>query len=244
MLHIIHMYGINDAHALSVSRRPHASRASVDAPGQCVRSGCASVFFSCSVMVKELLISQSVSNALFSSCLYEAPPSEMIGRLEQCVVIGQALPLNNNKAGESHAAKVRIVSNGVQPYIVQTGVDTDGETQEEVTTIRMKLDVSECSSGLPSNEHKLLPPAGMERHFISRRRKTDVLFGRRLSNVGLVCQGNFGPRRCRRQPTPQSAFVATSSSTSAWCVPAFNLLCKSSIELTLVCEAVRRKMTA
>jgi len=31
----------------------------------------------------------------------------------------------------------------VQPYIVQTGVDTDGETQEEVTTFRMKLDVSE-----------------------------------------------------------------------------------------------------
>ncbi|ROL42352.1 hypothetical protein DPX16_8231 [Anabarilius grahami] len=48
--------------------------------------------------------------------------------------------LNNNKAGESHAAKMRIVSNGVQPYIVQTGVDTDGETQEEVTTFRMKLE--------------------------------------------------------------------------------------------------------
>ncbi|ROL51502.1 hypothetical protein DPX16_3191 [Anabarilius grahami] len=44
--------------------------------------------------------------------------------------------LNNNKAGESHAAKMRIVSNGVQPYIDQTGVDTDGETQEEVTTFR------------------------------------------------------------------------------------------------------------
>ncbi|ROL53893.1 hypothetical protein DPX16_9593 [Anabarilius grahami] len=56
-------------------------------------------------------------------------------------------PLNNNKAGESHAAKMRIVSNGVQPYIVQTGVDTDGETQEEVTTFRMKLDVSEWVSG-------------------------------------------------------------------------------------------------
>ncbi|ROI79296.1 Serine/threonine-protein kinase 17A [Anabarilius grahami] len=41
---------------------------------------------------------------------------------------------------------MRIVSNGVQPYIVQTGVDTDGETQEEVTTFRMKLDVSECYS--------------------------------------------------------------------------------------------------
>ncbi|ROL41138.1 hypothetical protein DPX16_2638 [Anabarilius grahami] len=38
---------------------------------------------------------------------------------------------------------MRIVSNGVQPYIVQTGVDTDGETQEEVTTFRMKLDISE-----------------------------------------------------------------------------------------------------
>jgi len=38
------------------------------------------------------LSSQSVSNALFSSCLYEAPPSEkLIGRLEQCVVIGQAI---------------------------------------------------------------------------------------------------------------------------------------------------------
>ncbi|ROI95112.1 hypothetical protein DPX16_5281 [Anabarilius grahami] len=49
-----------------------------------------------------------------------------------------------NAAGESHTAKMRIISNGVQPYIVQTGVDTDGETQEEVTTFTMKLDVSEC----------------------------------------------------------------------------------------------------
>ncbi|ROJ35239.1 hypothetical protein DPX16_2753 [Anabarilius grahami] len=31
---------------------------------------------------------------------------------------------------------MRIVSNGVQPYIVQTGVDTDGESQEEVATFR------------------------------------------------------------------------------------------------------------
>ncbi|ROL52909.1 hypothetical protein DPX16_8472 [Anabarilius grahami] len=59
--------------------------------------------------------------------------------------------LNNNKAGESHAAKVRIVSNGVQPYIVQTGVDTDGETQEEVTAFRMKLDVSERYAAKPSS---------------------------------------------------------------------------------------------
>jgi len=36
-----------------------------------------------------------------------------------------------------------IVSNGVQPYIVQTGVNTDGETQEEVKTFRMHLDISE-----------------------------------------------------------------------------------------------------
>ncbi|ROL52890.1 hypothetical protein DPX16_8453 [Anabarilius grahami] len=42
---------------------------------------------------------------------------------------------------------MRIVSNGVQPYIVQTGVDTDGETQEEVTTFRMQLDVSEWVNG-------------------------------------------------------------------------------------------------
>ncbi|ROL44839.1 Fanconi anemia group A protein [Anabarilius grahami] len=60
-----------------------------------------------------------------------------------CLTLSQRKQLNNNKAGESHAAKMRIVSNGVQPYIVQTGVDTDGETQEEVTTFRMKLDVSE-----------------------------------------------------------------------------------------------------
>ncbi|ROJ35236.1 SPRY domain-containing SOCS box protein 4 [Anabarilius grahami] len=52
---------------------------------------------------------------------------------------GKSSSLNNNKAGESHAAKMRIVSNGVQPYIVQTGVDTDGETQEEVTTFRTFL---------------------------------------------------------------------------------------------------------
>ncbi|ROL41520.1 hypothetical protein DPX16_6918 [Anabarilius grahami] len=48
------------------------------------------------------------------------------------------------------------------------------------------------------------------------RRRTDVLLGRRLSSVGLVCQGTFGYRRCRREPTLQSAFVATSSSVSAW----------------------------
>ncbi|ROL42023.1 hypothetical protein DPX16_19872 [Anabarilius grahami] len=44
----------------------------------------------------------------------------------------------------------------------------------------------------------------------------DVLLGRRLFSVGLVCQDNFGHRRCRREPTPQFAFVATSSSASAW----------------------------
>ncbi|ROJ25407.1 Ragulator complex protein LAMTOR1 [Anabarilius grahami] len=54
---------------------------------------------------------------------------------------------------------------------------------------------------------QILPPAGSERHFISRR--TDVLLGRRLSSVGLVCQANFGHRCCRREPTPQSAFVTT-----------------------------------
>ncbi|ROI16492.1 hypothetical protein DPX16_4526 [Anabarilius grahami] len=47
---------------------------------------------------------------------------------------------------------MRIVSNGVQPYIVQTGVDTDGETQEEVTTFRMKLDVSEWELKLPTKQ--------------------------------------------------------------------------------------------
>ncbi|ROL51534.1 hypothetical protein DPX16_3223 [Anabarilius grahami] len=47
---------------------------------------------------------------------------------------------------------MRIVSNGVQPYIVQTGVDTDGETQEEVTTFRMKLDVSEWTGFSPSGQ--------------------------------------------------------------------------------------------
>jgi len=36
-----------------------------------------------------------------------------------------------------------------------------------------------------------------------------------------MCQGNFGPRRCRREPTMQSAFVATSSSASTWCVLGF-----------------------
>ncbi|ROI79293.1 Piezo-type mechanosensitive ion channel component 2 [Anabarilius grahami] len=71
--------------------------------------------------------------------------------------------LNNNKAGESHAAKMRIVSNGVQPYIVQTGVDTDGETQEEVTTFRMKLDVSECVRGADAGNgiRVFIPDIGM-----------------------------------------------------------------------------------
>ncbi|ROL44297.1 hypothetical protein DPX16_8719 [Anabarilius grahami] len=31
------------------------------------------------------------------------------------------------------------------------------------------------------------------------------------SSKCLVCQANFGHRRCRREPTPLSAFVATSS---------------------------------
>jgi len=50
---------------------------------------------------------------------------------------------------------MRIVSNGVQPYIVQTGVDTDGETQEEVTTFRMKqlIEKEKCSVG---SKHWLL----------------------------------------------------------------------------------------
>ncbi len=55
------------------------------------------------------------------------------------------------------------------------------------------------------------------------KRRTDVLIGRRVSSVGLVCQGNLGPRRCRREPTPQSAFIATSSSASAWCVPGLSM---------------------
>ncbi|ROL41174.1 NAD-dependent protein deacetylase sirtuin-3, mitochondrial [Anabarilius grahami] len=36
-----------------------------------------------------------------------------------------------------------------------------------------------------------------------------------LSSVGLVCQANFGHRRCRREATPQSAFIATSSSLAS-----------------------------
>ncbi|ROJ44573.1 hypothetical protein DPX16_4891 [Anabarilius grahami] len=55
---------------------------------------------------------------------------------------------------------------------------------------------------------------------ILHRRRMDVLLGRRVLSISLVCQGNFGPRRCRREPTLQSAFIATSLSASAWCVPA------------------------
>ncbi|ROL49294.1 hypothetical protein DPX16_4345 [Anabarilius grahami] len=36
-----------------------------------------------------------------------------------------------------------------------------------------------------------------------------MLLGCLVSSVGLVCQGNFGPRRCGREPTPQSAFIGT-----------------------------------
>jgi len=73
---------------------------------------------------------------------------------------------------------------------------------------------------------QLLPPAGTERYFFLGRHRTDVLLGHRVSSIGLVCQGNFGPRRCRCEPTPQSAFVATSLSVSAWCVPAFKVFFK------------------
>ncbi|ROJ36680.1 hypothetical protein DPX16_0897 [Anabarilius grahami] len=58
---------------------------------------------------------------------------------------------------------MRIVSNGVQPYIVQTGVDTDGETQEEVTTFRMKLDVSECCSEYPAERLIIIRTAVTQR---------------------------------------------------------------------------------
>ncbi len=51
------------------------------------------------------------------------------------------------------------------------------------------------------------------------RCRTYVLLGSWVSSVSLVCLGNFGPRRCRREPTPQFAFVATSFSVSGWCVP-------------------------
>ncbi|ROL55149.1 hypothetical protein DPX16_5434 [Anabarilius grahami] len=63
---------------------------------------------------------------------------------------------------------MRIVSNGVQPYIVQTGVDTDGETQEEVTTFRMKLDVSECQS-----EFSPSPTARRRFNMSNRPKKAD-----------------------------------------------------------------------
>ncbi|ROL44140.1 Solute carrier family 22 member 23 [Anabarilius grahami] len=58
--------------------------------------------------------------------------------------------------------KMRIVSNGVQPYIVQTGVDTDGKTQEEVTTFRMKLDISECLSYNDDPDRMCFWSAGIE----------------------------------------------------------------------------------
>ncbi len=51
------------------------------------------------------------------------------------------------------------------------------------------------------------------------KRRTNVLLGHRVSSDNVVCQGNFGPQCCRRELTLQSAFVATSSSASAWCVP-------------------------
>lgn len=57
-----------------------------------------------------------------------------------------------------------------------------------------------CSDGDPVHEKKC---------------RTDMLLG----VLSLVCQGNFGPIRCRREPTPQSAFFATSS--LAWCLPGF-----------------------
>ncbi len=52
-----------------------------------------------------------------------------------------------------------------------------------------------------------------------KKRRTDVLLGRRVSSVGLVCQGKFGPRRCQCESTLPSAFVATSSSALDWCAP-------------------------
>ncbi len=56
------------------------------------------------------------------------------------------------------------------------------------------------------------------RSSVREKHRTDVLLGRRVSSVGLVCQANFAPRHCRREPTPQSAFLTTSSLVSAWCI--------------------------
>ncbi|ROL55049.1 Nectin-1 [Anabarilius grahami] len=98
------------------------------------------------------------------------------------------------------------------------GVHGPSSSALSLTLQSVKTPFSGSAIGLST----LLPPAGTERHFILRRRRTDKLLGRWLSRVGLVCQGNFGHRRCRREPTPQSAFIATSSSAWAWCVPALD----------------------
>ena len=52
--------------------------------------------------------------------------------------------LRNSKSGECHAAKMsEIVGSCVQPCMLKLELDTDGETQEEVATFRMQLDISE-----------------------------------------------------------------------------------------------------
>ncbi|ROL50519.1 CLOCK-interacting pacemaker [Anabarilius grahami] len=71
----------------------------------------------------------------------------------------------------------------------------------------------------------------------------DVLLGCWLSSVGLVCQGNFRPKRCRCEPTPQSAFVDTSSSASAWCIPGFTLADGRSARGGVLMRAQRLRLT-
>ncbi|ROI37149.1 Zinc finger protein 609 [Anabarilius grahami] len=87
----------------------------------------------------EQIMVRTRSVAVNTSDVALATEPECLGPCEP----GTSVNLEGIVWQETEDAKMRIVSNGVQPYIVQTGVDTDGETQEEVTTFRMKLDVSE-----------------------------------------------------------------------------------------------------
>ncbi|ROL47188.1 TBC1 domain family member 10A [Anabarilius grahami] len=73
--------------------------------------------------------------------------------------------------------------------------DGQMETLERLRGVKERVQNEQTDAFI----HELLPPAGTKRHFFLR----SVLLGRR---------GNFAPRRCRREPTPQSAFVATSLS--------------------------------
>ncbi|ROI74341.1 Transmembrane and coiled-coil domains protein 1, partial [Anabarilius grahami] len=151
---------------------------------------------------------------------------QAIAQLQQKILkLTEQLRIEQAARDENVAEYLKLASNASdkqQSTRIKQRVDTQTASFHYIQIHHFKAGTHQADAFVlrSSSGHLIMligwPPAGMERHFILRKRRTDVLLGRRLLSVALMCQANFGPRRCRREPTPQSAFVATSSSASAW----------------------------